>query len=75
MEPQKIEPPVKFDDTSKAFAHLNDGDLRFNYWIFRLMNSPILNGISTSLAELAMKISLPVSWAAKPTVFRVFCGG
>jgi proline dehydrogenase len=75
MEPRKIDSPVKFDDTSKAFAHLNDSDLRFNYWIFRLMNSPALTGISTSLAELAMKINFPVSWAAKPTVFRVFCGG
>lgn len=75
MEPTQIDSPVTFDDTSKAFAHLNDNDLRFNYWIFRLMNSPTLTAISTSLAELAMKISFPVSWAAKPTVFRVFCGG
>ncbi|HAW18939.1 MAG TPA: proline dehydrogenase [Flavobacteriales bacterium] len=39
------------------------------------MNSPMLTGISTSLAEVAMSINFPVSWAAKPTVFRVFCGG
>lgn len=67
--------PVSFADTSKAFAHLSDADLKFNYWIFRLMNNPWLTGISTSLAEWALKMKLPVSWAAKPTIFRVFCGG
>ncbi|MEZ4722687.1 MAG: proline dehydrogenase family protein [Flavobacteriales bacterium] len=67
--------PVSFDDTSKAFAHLSDGDLSFNYWIFRLMNNPSLTSLSTSMAELATKLKLPVSWAAKPTIFRVFCGG
>jgi len=75
MEAPTIDSPVSFTDTTKAFAHLNDSDLRFNYWIFRLMNSPMLTGISTSLAEVAMSINFPVSWAAKPTVFRVFCGG
>ena len=75
MEQQKIDSPVIFDDTTQAFAHLSDNDLRSNYWIFRLMNSSFLTGLSTSLAELAIKIGFPVSWAAKPTVFRVFCGG
>ncbi len=67
--------PVSFDDTSKAFAHLSDADLKFNYWIFKLMNSPTLTSFSTSLAETAVNLKLPVSWAAKPTIFRVFCGG
>lgn len=67
--------PVSFDDTSKAFAHLSDGDLKFNYWLFRLMNNPSLTKLSTTLAEVALKLNLPVSWAAKPTIFRVFCGG
>jgi len=70
-----LESPVTFEDTSKAFAHLGDGELRFHYWIFRLMNNPTLTGIATWLAERAIRWHLPVSWAAKPTVFHVFCGG
>lgn len=70
-----IKPPVNFEDTSRAFSHLSDSELRFHYWIFRMMNNPTLTAVATSLAEWAIKWHLPVSWAAKPTVFRVFCGG
>lgn len=67
--------PVSFEDTSQAFSHLSDDDLRFNYWLFRLMNNPGLTNLSTSMADLAIRWNLPVNWAAKPTIFRVFCGG
>lgn len=39
------------------------------------MNNAGLTNLSTSLAEFAIKFGLPVSLAAKPTIFRVFCGG
>lgn len=71
----ETESQVSFEDGTTAFAHLSNGDLRFNYWIFRLMNNPSLTGFSTSLAEVALRWKLPVKWAAKPTIFRVFCGG
>lgn len=66
---------LSFRNTSTAFAHLDDGDLRFTYWIFRLMNNARLTELSTSMAEWALSWGLPVKWAAKPTIFRVFCGG
>ncbi len=75
MSKLDFDSPVSFEDTSNAFAHLSNSDLRFNYWIFRLMNNAGLTNLSTSLAEFAIKFGLPVSWAAKPTIFRVFCGG
>ena len=75
MSKLDFDSPVSFEDTSNAFAHLSNSDLRFNYWIFRLMNNAGLTNLSTSLAEFAIKYGLPVSWAAKPTIFRVFCGG
>jgi proline dehydrogenase len=75
MSKLDFDSPVSFEDTSNAFAHLSNSDLRFNYWIFRLMNNAGLTKLSTSLAEFAIKFGLPVSWAAKPTIFRVFCGG
>ena len=68
-------PPLSFRDFSTAFAHLSDNDLRFSYWIFRMMNNSTLTNVLTSLAEWALKWNLPIRWAVKPTVFRVFCGG
>lgn len=67
--------PLSFRDFSTAFAHLTDKELRFSHRIFGLMNSEKLTNVATGLAEIALKWNLPVSWAAKPTVFRVFCGG
>jgi len=67
--------PLSFRDFSTAFAHMSDSDLRFSYWIFRLMNNPKLTSIGSALAEWALKWRLPINWAVKPTVFRVFCGG
>jgi len=66
---------LSFEDSSTAFAHMSDADLRFHYWIFRLMNNAALTNAATSMAEWALAWKLPVKWAAKPTIFRVFCGG
>jgi proline dehydrogenase len=67
--------PVDFRNFSTAFAHLSDKELRFSHFIFGMMNNARLTKFLTSLADLALKWNLPVAWAAKPTVFRVFCGG
>ena len=68
-------PPLSFRDFSTAFAHLSDNELRFSYWIFRMMNNVWFTTVLIKLAELALKSNLPIRWAVKPTVFRVFCGG
>lgn len=68
-------PPLSFRDFSTAFAHLSDSELRFSFWIFRMMNNQTLTRFFTALAELALKWNLPIRWAVKSTVFRVFCGG
>ncbi|MDP4663017.1 MAG: proline dehydrogenase family protein [Salibacteraceae bacterium] len=67
--------PLSFRDFSTAFAHLSDKELRFSHRIFSLMNNEKLTSFATSLGELALKWNLPVGWAAKPTIFKVFCGG
>ena len=56
MSKLDFDSPVSFEDTSNAFAHLSNSDLRFNYWIFRLMNNAGLTNLSTSLAEFAIKL-------------------
>ncbi|MDH3529743.1 MAG: proline dehydrogenase family protein, partial [Acidobacteriota bacterium] len=66
---------LDFADTETAFADKTDAELREKYRIFRLMNSPILNGIGTKSAQFALSIGLPVEWLIKSTIFEQFCGG
>ncbi|NNF00768.1 MAG: proline dehydrogenase [Pyrinomonadaceae bacterium] len=66
---------LDFQDTETAFADKSDAELREKYRIFKLMNSPILNGIGTASAQFALTIGLPVEWIIKGTVFEQFCGG
>lgn len=69
------DPIVSFDNTEKAFAHLSDGDLDFAIQMFKLMQSPKLVKLGTSLSNLALALHLPIDWIVKKTVFRQFCGG
>jgi proline dehydrogenase len=62
-------------NTEVAFADKSTPQLKRRYWLFRCLNSETLNSIGTKLAELSLKIHLPVKWAIKATVFRHFCGG
>lgn len=74
-EGQPAGAPVSFEDTSRAFGHLGQGELAFRYWLFRLMNNKQLTDVLSSLADWAVKWHLPIKWAIKATIFRHFCGG
>jgi proline dehydrogenase len=66
---------LDFQDTETAFSDKTDAELREKYRMFKMMNSPILNGIGTTAANFALSIGLPVEWIIKNTVFEQFCGG
>lgn len=66
---------LDFQDTKTAFANKSDAELLEKYRMFKMMNSPILNGIGTNVAKFALTIGLPVEWIIKNTVFEQFCGG
>ncbi len=66
---------LDFQDTETAFADKTDAELREKYRIFKMMNSPTLNGIGTTAANFALSIGLPIEWIIKNTVFEQFCGG
>ncbi|MCB1023082.1 MAG: proline dehydrogenase family protein [Acidobacteria bacterium] len=66
---------LNFQDTETAFADKSDAELREKYWLFKFMNSNILNEIGTRSAQMALSLSLPVSWLIKRTIFAHFCGG
>lgn len=66
---------LDFQDTATAFADRTDKELKEKYRMFRLMNSPVLNGLGTGMAKFALSMGLPVEGLIKNTVYEQFCGG
>ncbi len=66
---------LDFQDTATAFADKSVSELKQKYRMFKLMNSPTLNGLGTGMAKFALSIGLPVEGLIKNTVFDQFCGG
>ncbi len=66
---------LNFKDTATAFADKSDAELKEKYRMFKMMNSPVLNSIGTTAADLALALHLPVEWMLKRTIYGQFCGG
>lgn len=68
--------PLSFEDTSIAFAHKSNQELRKMYWLFAMMNRRWMVKTGTGFVKQALRFRLPlVKWAVKKTVFDHFCGG
>lgn len=66
---------LNFQDTAIAFADKSNSELKEKYRMFKMMNSPFLNEIGTSITKFALSLGLPVKGLIKHTVFEQFCGG
>ena len=66
---------LDFQDTATAFADKSDSELREKYRLFKMLNSPFLNGVGTRAAKFALALGLPVEGLIKSTIFEQFCGG
>ena len=68
---------IDFNDTRIAFASKSNFDLLRAYNLFWLINKNGLVKVGTNLTQRAMKWGLktPIAFFAKPTVFKLFCGG
>lgn len=66
---------LDFQDTATAFADKSDSELQEKYRLFRMMNSPFLNALSTGAAKFALGLGLPVEGLIKRTIYEQFCGG
>ncbi|MCC6838672.1 MAG: proline dehydrogenase family protein [Flavobacteriales bacterium] len=62
-------------NTATAFAHKSNNELWQAYWLFRIIGTPWLTNLGSSLTKLALGLHLPVKGIVKATVFRQFCGG
>jgi proline dehydrogenase len=66
---------LNFGDTETAFADKTTAELLERQRLFKVMNSPLLNSLSTKAATFALGLGLPVKGIIKSTVFELFCGG
>ena len=66
---------LDFQDTKTAFADKSTEDLLERQRLFKVMNSPLLNSLTTKAATFALGLGLPVKGIIKSTVFELFCGG
>jgi proline dehydrogenase len=64
-----------FSNTQKAFRLKNNRQLKFSYWLFRLMGNQTLVRFFSRLTLHSIKWKLPVGRLIKSTIFRQFCGG
>ncbi|MFI5150892.1 MAG: proline dehydrogenase family protein [Bacteroidia bacterium] len=66
---------VDFSNTRKAFSLKNNKQLKFSYWLFRLMGNPSLVKFFSKMTLFSIKLGLPVRPLIKSTIFKQFCGG
>ena len=64
-----------FSNTEVAFSAKSDEELRKMYWLFRVVQNPLVVKIGTYLLIIALKLKLPIKYLIKKTVFSHFCGG
>lgn len=67
--------PVNLNDTKTAFRSLSDQDLKWAYWMFRVIGKPSVVAIGPAMADIALKLRLPIRGILRKTVFAHFCGG
>lgn len=66
---------INFDNTEVAFAYRSNAELKKAYWLFSMIASPKLVKTGKVMINCANKVSLPINWAIKPTIYQQFCGG
>lgn len=66
---------INLQDTSIAFEHISNRNLKKTYYIFALMNLNWLVKIGTFFIKLSLKLGLPIKKIIKNTIFSQFCGG
>jgi proline dehydrogenase len=66
---------LSFDDTSVAFSHKSDKELRKMHLLFTAINNRFLTKAGTKMVKIALKLKLPVQRIIKKTIYQQFCGG
>ncbi len=66
---------ISFSDTEIAFRYKTTAELKRAHLLFRAISRPGLVRVGNTLANLSLKIGLPVKGLIKATLFKQFVGG
>ncbi|MDP2385760.1 MAG: proline dehydrogenase family protein [Bacteroidota bacterium] len=66
---------ANIEDLKIAYRYKSNRDLKFTYYIFKILQHPNLLNILTSLTNGIIKYNLPFKFLVKNTVFKLFCAG
>ena len=64
-----------FRNTSIAFQHLTNGELRRAIFLFTFITKPFWVNIGKNLLMIAKFLRIPYGWAVKRNIYQHFCGG
>lgn len=66
---------VDIDNLNTAFAFKSNKDLKYTYYIFKILQYPKLLKLLTACANGIIKSNLPLKFVIKNTIFKIFCAG
>ena len=64
-----------FENTKTAFSAKKNSDLLKSRFIYKILSSPTISKLGTSLIKFAIKIRFPIKRLVKNTLFNHFCAG
>jgi proline dehydrogenase len=70
-----MENKINFSDFKTAYRYKSTKELRFAYFIFRILQYPWLVQTFTRLSQVIIQKDLPFQSLIRRTIFRVFCAG
>src|SRR3989344_1252049 len=70
-----MENNANLEDLKITYRYKSDRDLKFTYYIFKILQRPNLLNLLTSLTNGIIKYNLPFKFLIKNTVFKIFCAG
>ncbi len=71
----KKETVLDFNNTKIAFDYKTNYQLKKGYQLFKLMGNQFLVKLGGNLAQMALKLNLPIKSIIKNSIFDQFCGG
>lgn len=66
---------INLEDLKIAYSYKTDKELKFTYYIFKILQFHILLKILTACTNSIIDYNLPFKFLIKNTVFKIFCAG
>lgn len=66
---------IDFKNTKIAFVSKSDSDLKKAKLMYKVMANASIVKTAKLLTRFAMSVRIPVKWAVKPTIYKLFVGG